>query len=972
MSGDVTISNAGVTSISSGVIVDGDINTSASIQRSKIATGTASRIIYNDNTTGALTEEAELTYDDTNNELRVAGDLNAGAEGSLKLEDAVGGEYLAFKAPTTLTGSQTFTLPDGDGSVNQILQTNGLGTLSWVNQGTSFDFTASNDNRLIRSDAVGANEIQESGITVDDSDNITGVANLSANKLSAISTTDASHPCPSMTEVERDALTPSSGDCVDNITAGQFERYDGSSWGAIAGGDADTGSFLEQGGFDASDSGTSSNYGLICGAGNTCVQETVNQFIGDGALKATVSSNAFNISKTFSNVNTQVDNHLLQFEVWVKSSEPTIEVCALLDGVESNCISYDGSDEWRKIKIIEQVINEDTVGYKVKSASTSDDLFLDFSSVKPLVVDGTTKVSESFVSAQVDPATMTVATGYLRFGASNITIKGDNFTYDDSDGYFTCVRDQTVVTTFTKRSTSVNGVTDIYYNAAGGGDVAQSRAQDGNGSIWVNNSATFECIAGGKFRYYANTALQSGQTQWLTISSTHYEQKSVLSDATAEATFTDWEQYTTDCTGNWVTNTTYTCFKRRNGDNIELKIEVDINGGAPPSSNLNLNIPSAWPIDESKIPVTSVTGRAVVGKAHSQNFASVGYTGKVIYISGASIFYATHSETGNNGVVDGTNPFAFNNDDSINLTISYPVVGWSTKPQIVGTFKPAVRAVRYSTNAGQSISHATETRLDFEDLEYDQDSLVTTGASWKYTVPETGKYRVNALVTFAAFTPVNGTSLYMRLYKNSGASPVDQGPREILVADKVNSLHPVEYTSENEFVEGDELYMTVYHDGGGVKPLLASNETNYINIIRIDQAGRLSQEEPKKFQRKCLSAPKTTTGVMSDLTFNLTPGKWYSLDANFIATEIDTGNNTKDLAIQIKDGSTIIRQNSSRTADLILKDQTFSPSVTFKAVDGTITAEVTSITRMSIFGNGTIAQSCMSVREANITETNQW
>jgi hypothetical protein len=63
--GDVTISNAGVTAIAAGAIVNADINASASIAKSKIETGVASRVQVT-NGSGVLTDgeitSTELTY----------------------------------------------------------------------------------------------------------------------------------------------------------------------------------------------------------------------------------------------------------------------------------------------------------------------------------------------------------------------------------------------------------------------------------------------------------------------------------------------------------------------------------------------------------------------------------------------------------------------------------------------------------------------------------------------------------------------------------------------------------------------------------------------------------------------------------------------------------------------------------------------------------------------------------------------
>lgn len=59
VTGDIGITNAGVTSISSGVIVDADVNASAAIARTKVASGTASHVVINDGT-GVLSSEATL------------------------------------------------------------------------------------------------------------------------------------------------------------------------------------------------------------------------------------------------------------------------------------------------------------------------------------------------------------------------------------------------------------------------------------------------------------------------------------------------------------------------------------------------------------------------------------------------------------------------------------------------------------------------------------------------------------------------------------------------------------------------------------------------------------------------------------------------------------------------------------------------------------------------------------------------
>ena len=57
------------------------------------------------------------------------------AEGDLRLQDASGGEYVAFQAPTTVSTSYTLTMPGDDGTNEQFLQTNGSGVLTWAAAG---------------------------------------------------------------------------------------------------------------------------------------------------------------------------------------------------------------------------------------------------------------------------------------------------------------------------------------------------------------------------------------------------------------------------------------------------------------------------------------------------------------------------------------------------------------------------------------------------------------------------------------------------------------------------------------------------------------------------------------------------------------------------------------------------------------------------------------------------------------------
>jgi hypothetical protein len=96
----------------------------------------------------------------------------------LELKDATGGEGVSLRSPDPLSSSYVLTLPPNDGNSNQLMFSNGSGILDWKDI-----FIASFDNRLLRSDTVGDAEVQESGITVDDINNMTGVNDITPFSL---------------------------------------------------------------------------------------------------------------------------------------------------------------------------------------------------------------------------------------------------------------------------------------------------------------------------------------------------------------------------------------------------------------------------------------------------------------------------------------------------------------------------------------------------------------------------------------------------------------------------------------------------------------------------------------------------------------------------------------------------------------------------------------------------------------------
>lgn len=102
-SGDWTITNTGVASITAGVIVDADVNSAAAITRSKLATGTADHVVINDGT-GVISSEATLA-------------ITRGGTGQATAT-------LAFNALSPSTSKGDLITNDGTNDVRQAVGTN--------------------------------------------------------------------------------------------------------------------------------------------------------------------------------------------------------------------------------------------------------------------------------------------------------------------------------------------------------------------------------------------------------------------------------------------------------------------------------------------------------------------------------------------------------------------------------------------------------------------------------------------------------------------------------------------------------------------------------------------------------------------------------------------------------------------------------------------------------------------------------
>ena len=144
-----------------------------------------------------------------------------------------------------------------------------------------------------------------------------------------------------------------------------------------------------------------------------------------------------------------------------------------------------------------------------------------------------------------------------------------------------------------------------------------------------------------------------------------------------------------------------------------------------------------------------------------------------------------------------------------------------------GTFIGA----RYESDAGQSFANSTETIINFEDVIYDPDSLVTVGASWKFTAPSAGYYHLDASFLTGSYTSlgageVHATSIYI---DNSKYCEVSRRNSESSTDKRESVQVSIDfYLALNSYVDLRWIQIS-----GGAMALISSSGYTWINIHKI-------------------------------------------------------------------------------------------------------------------------------------------
>jgi hypothetical protein len=210
---------------------------------------------------------------------------------------------------------------------------------------------------------------------------------------------------------------------------------------------------------------------------------------------------------------------------------------------------------------------------------------------------------------------------------------------------------------------------------------------------------------------------------------------------------TDWKAYTPTLKGQSnglaYSNTTTVGKYRRVGDSLEVQLTSSFSGTPTTGTgNFIWDIPSGLSVDTAKLSDTNKY-KNTLGTMHILDSGLNTRVGVSTY-DGASGSITASAELGTANLSPIV-PITFTTSDSIALSFSVPIQGWSSNAVSSEDLGGREIVVRGAGNGGQSIT-GTTTDIPFSEIE-------DTSASWDGTLfkaPETGYYAIDGGVRWSS------------------------------------------------------------------------------------------------------------------------------------------------------------------------------------------------------------------------------
>lgn len=140
---------------------------------------------------------------------------------------------------------------------------------------------------------------------------------------------------------------------------------------------------------------------------------------------------------------------------------------------------------------------------------------------------------------------------------------------------------------------------------------------------------------------------------------------------------------------------------------------------------------------------------------------------------------------------------------------------------------------RYTTDDAQSIANVTTSIVNYNSMTFDPGSLVTTGASWKFTAETSGYYIVTAMNVLAANAGwAENEAAEMWLYKNNSAEFV-MGMHVCQTAASGGFAVPLNGAGVIDMAATDYIDVRLFQNSGGAIALTNDHKDNHVAISRV-------------------------------------------------------------------------------------------------------------------------------------------
>jgi hypothetical protein len=174
-------------------------------------------------------DNKDIQFDPTGTgRVLVEGHMQLQNASNLRFGDANDSNYVAFRAPNAVPSDITWTLPDADGTLDQVIVTDGNGVLSWANKSLPVtDNTSDSNNNYLLLSTITSGDLTAARVTSTKLTFQPSTGTLTCTELSAGTITETS----SITLKENISPIENALDSILKLTGVTYDRKDGSSKG---------------------------------------------------------------------------------------------------------------------------------------------------------------------------------------------------------------------------------------------------------------------------------------------------------------------------------------------------------------------------------------------------------------------------------------------------------------------------------------------------------------------------------------------------------------------------------------------------------------------------------------------------------------------------------------------------------------------------------------------------------------------